>query len=334
MPGRQEKPISRLNDHSGNDILGYEVLPERREDHPGTEMTAPVELCAEVYPKAPPGGFSTILSAGTAGASLASGSYLGLVGVIAGLLTAWVSAVHGIEGCGLATVSYHIPTPGNWRGTITANTERQESTTSTVSENQGPPWGTTVHNSSSRISVDVTDRFYLGGIDDESGMGYVALEGRQYTNGAAVEESSHAGNNVWSPSGCGYDITEESNSGGGWYFDTEGSATISLYSDGRYTISFYASSPEDEVIVPGERVTQVSLGEGSCIDTGSGTEDWPFWPSPTVGTPASAMIEGQLDPQDPGNVLKGQMSITNYDGSISILNWNLIHDGPIRLPQY
>ena len=77
VPGRQEKPLSRVNDHMGNDILGYEVLAERRENHPGDEVREPVQLCANVYPKAPPSGFGTILSAGTAGASLAGGSYLG-----------------------------------------------------------------------------------------------------------------------------------------------------------------------------------------------------------------------------------------------------------------
>ena len=45
-----------------------------------------------------------------------------------------------------------------------------------------------------------------------------------------------------------------------------------------------------------------------------------------------SLIEGQLDPEDPGNVLKGQLEITNYDLSTTTVTWNIVHAGPIRLP--
>ncbi len=331
VPGRQEKPISRVNDHSGNDILGYEVLPERREDHPGTEMSQSVELCAEVYPKAPPNGFSTILSAGTAGASLAGGGSLGLVAVIANLLTAWVSTVVPIKGCGHATVSYHIVMPGAWHGTVTANTEVQESSTSTVSEYVGPNWGTTVSTHSARTSIDVWDRFYLGGTDEQIDMGYIALDGRQYTNGAATDESHGKTLNGVSGTGCTYNLTEDTAAGGGWFFDVEASGTINLFSDGRYTISFYGRESEDEVVIPGKYAKEVTP-LNDCEDIGSQTRDSNFYPSPIVGKGSNSTVEGQLDPENPGNILEGQITITNYDLSTTVITWNIVHDGPIPLP--
>ena len=334
VPGRQEKPLSRVNDHMGNDILGYEVLAERRENHPGTEMQDPVQLCAHVYPKAPPSGFGTILSAGSAGASLAGGSYLGLVGVIASLLTGWVSTVVPIKACGDATVSYHVPQAGEWTGTLTANTEVHESSSGTVNEHLGPPWGTTVHTHTSQMSLDVTDRFFLGGTEDPPGMGYVALEGRQYTQGAVTDSIVSSSVNRWSPSGCGYDLQETAQSGGGWYFDLDAGATLTLYADGKYTISWYGSEPEEEIFVPGQSDRQVTLREGGCIDTGTGTDERPYWPSPLTGSAANSMVEGRVDPLNPGTALRGSHTFTNYDLSTTTVTWNLRHEGPIRLPSY
>jgi hypothetical protein len=45
-------------------------------------------------------------------------------------------------------------------------------------------------------------------------------------------------------------------------------------------------------------------------------------------------VEGRVDPADPGNVLRGQMTIDNGDGSVTTVTWNIIHDGPIPLPQF
>lgn len=332
VPGRQEKPLSRVNDHSGNDRLSYEVLPERREDHPGTEMREPVQVCAAVYPKAPPSGIGTILSAGTAGASMAGGSYFGLVGVITSLLTAWISTIHGITGCGVATVSFHIPTPGTWHGTVTVNTELQESF-STTSRTYDPGTRiTTLGTHSERTSIDVYDRFFVGGDDDPSGMGYAALDGRVYTNGAGTHEEGSSLIDDWSYT-CGkFDKVESENSAGGWYFDGEGSVSIGLYPDGTYTLDIHSrAEPGEEIVLPGEHTTEWSASEAGCP---AGTDEWnaPMYPTYTSASAPLSRIEGQVDPEDPGNVLRGQDSFTNFDGSVTTVTWNLVHDGPIRLP--
>ena len=253
--GRFERSLTAENDHRAIDAIDYDVLPERREDHPGDEHSDVVEFCGNVYPKAPPSGFGTILSAGTAGASLAGGGYLGLAAVIANLLTSWVSTIAPITGCGQATVSYHVATPGAWRGTLTANTEVQQSSSSTTTVHDRQPWGTTVTTNSARTSIDVTDRFFFGGTDEGVDMGYVTLEGSQYTNGAATDVTVKTVSNGYN-SQCFYDLTETGQSGGGWYFDVEAGGSISLYPDGKYTITFYGGMSDEEITVPGQMTRQ------------------------------------------------------------------------------
>jgi hypothetical protein len=184
----------------------------------------------------------------------------------------------------------------------------------------------------SRTSVDVTDRFHLGGTDEQVDMGYVALDGHQYTNGAATVEDHETVTNAWNISGsCNYNLNQDDVYAGGWYFDAEAYGNISLYPDGRHTISFYGDEGDDDITVPGEQVTVVTP-LNDCIDTGSGTDDAPYYPNPKVGSATNTMVEGQLDPDDPGNVLRGQVTITNYDLSVTTITWNIVHDGPIRLP--
>jgi hypothetical protein len=226
-----------------------------------------------------------------------------------------------------------VATPGSWRGVVTANTEVQESSSSTTRENRGPPVGITVGTYSARTSIDVTDRFFLGGTDEQVGMGYVALDGRQYTNGAAVDESVETISNG-ANSSCFYDFVKTGQSSGGWYFESDAFGSISLYPDGRYTISFNGGGWDEEIVVPGQLTSEYSgIRPESCNDP-SETIDRPMYPQPTVGSGSVSMVEGQLDPEDPGNVLRGQVAITNADLSVTTINWNIVHDGPIRLPDF
>jgi hypothetical protein len=330
--GRLERSLTAENDHRAVDAIDYDVKPERREDHPGDEHTDTVEWCGNVYPKAPPSGFGTILSAGTAGASLAGGGYLGLTAVIANLLTSWVSTIAPLTGCGQATVSFHVATPGSWRGTVTVNTELQESITSSSSTYDPGTRITTIGTTSSRTSIDVTDRYFVGGDDDPSGMGYAALDGRAYTNGAGVYEEGSAIIDGWSYT-CGkYDKVDSEQSGGGWNFDGEGSVSIGLYPDGKYTLDIYSrAEPGQEVVLPGEHTSQWGESEAGCP---AGTDEWnaPMYPTFTTSSQYLSRVEAQLDPEDPGNRLQGSQSFTNWDLSTTTVTWNLVHDGPIRLP--
>ncbi|HEY6608875.1 MAG TPA: hypothetical protein VI277_06735 [Candidatus Limnocylindria bacterium] len=331
--GRLEHSLVSVNDHSGNDTVAYEVLPERREDHPGNEVSETVELCADVYPKEPPSGLGTILSAGTAGQSLAGGSVVGLAAVVARLLTSWVSTIAPISACAQSTVSFHVAVPGEWRGTITANTEVQESIESTVSTTDDYFGITTVTTRSTRTSIDVTDRFFVGGTEDPPGMGFVSLSGRQYTQGAGTKEEGSATVNAWNNT-CGeYDSVVTVQAGGGWSFEEDTTASISLYPDGTYQINWSASGWDRDVVLPGESASQWTESRAEC-PAGSDTSNAPMYPYPLIGSGQTTMIEDQLDPENPGNVLRGQVTITNDDLSTTTISWNIVHEGPIPFPDF
>ena len=328
--GRFERSLTAENDHRGIDAIDYDVLPERREDHPGDEHTDTVEFCGHVYAKAPPNGFKTILAAETAGEALAGGGYLGLVAVIANLLTSWVSTIAPLTGCGQATVSYHVPTPGTWRGTVTAETEMHDSSSSAATRDGG----LVVYADSARTSIEVTDRFYFGGTALEDHVGQVGLDGRQYTHGAQVIErhvtESYRQRPDAPPGGCGYDVTEDDVAGGHWYLDTEATGLISLDGDGHYEIHFNGAGFVEPPMVPSEYVKVVTPIDDDCIGDTQRFEGEA--PAGFTGIAGTTMVEGNLDPGNPGNVLMGQTRITNFDGSTTTITWNIVHDGPIRLP--
>ena len=94
------------------------------------------------------------------------------------------------------------------------------------------------------------------------GHGLRRTEGHQYTQGAVTDSIVSSSINRWSPSGCGYDVHETAQSGGGWYFDLDAGATLTLYADGKYTIGLYGSEPGEEIFVPGQSDRQVTLREG------------------------------------------------------------------------
>jgi hypothetical protein len=273
--------------------------------------------------------FGTILSAGAAGSSLAGGGYLSLVSVIVGLLTSWVSTVVPITDCGQATVSYHVRTPGTWRGTVTAETEVREliSTATSGQSHVAIRW---TSNRTEQTSITVTDRLHLGGSDDAHSLGYIRLEGHQYTQGFASRQVDTTVTNA--SASCGvYDYTETESSGGSWYFDAESGGGITLYPDGRYTIDWYARATDEDVVVPGEKSKQVTVREGDCFDIGSGGMEWSYSPTTTTGSVVTS-VSGHIDPENPGNVLAGSEAILNDDLSTTTLTWNLVHDGPIILP--
>lgn len=325
--GRLERPLTRTSDHTALDAITYDVLPERREDHPGTQQTDTVEFCAHVHPKEPPNGLKDLLSVGGVVIAVGTKGYSALVGVISNLLSGWVRTVVAKSDCGQASVSYHVPQPGTWKGTIIAATESSQSGSSTITE------GTATYTRDWHTSIWVRDVIYVGGPDDAYGSGFVLLDGRQYTSGNGTDGYAEAGTNV--PGGCLHDVVEQAESGGTWGFDGQAGVNIILYSDGRYTIAWDTAQPPEDIVLSGQTVTQVSILEPSphCIDIGTGTEDRPYWPSPLTGSAGQTTVEGRIDPNNPGTVLSGSHTfISEYDLSTTTVTWNIVHEGPIRLP--
>lgn len=325
--GRMERPLTRTSDHTALDAITYDVLPERREDHPGTEQTDTVEFCAHVHPKEPPNGLKDLLSVGGVVLATATRGYSALVNVISNLLAGWVRTVVAKSDCGQASVSFHVPLPGKWNGTITAATESSQSGSSAVTE------GTATYTRDWHTSIWVRDVIYVGGADDGYATGFVYLNGRQYTSGNGTDGYAEAGTNV--PRGCAHDVIEQAESGGTWGFDGQAGANITLYPDGRYTITWDTAQPAEDIFLPGQTVTQVSILEPNphCVDIGTGTEDRPYWPSPLTGSAGQTTVEGRIDPDHPGNILAGSQTFTSeYDSSTTTVTWTIVHDGPIRLP--
>jgi hypothetical protein len=330
--GRFERSLTPESDHSGVDAIEYSVLPERREDHPGTEVSEPVEFCAFVFAKEPPGGVGTILSAGGAGASLAGGAYLGLVAVIAKLLTSWIATVVGQKGCATATVSYHIPMPGAWHGTITVNTESHEQSSSTQTIENGPPRGTTTIVRSESQNADVTDIYYVSGDEQEVGTPYIPLMGYLFTSGAASITQIGTFTNAWTHGGCGYDKTETWQAGGGWSNRDEAFVGIDLGADGSYRISASGSGSKPDVEVPGSFTLAADVHSEGCVDNASGIDDRSYFPTLTGALMGENGMSGQLDPKNPGNKLTGSYVYTSPEGWVSTVSWNLTRDGTIVLP--
>ncbi|HEY8171401.1 MAG TPA: hypothetical protein VIH24_09955, partial [Candidatus Limnocylindria bacterium] len=70
---------------------------------------------------------------------------------------------------------------------------------------------------------------------------------------------------------------------------------------------------------------------GTC-PAGSDTSNAPMYPNPVIGSAGTSLVDGHIDPNNPGNRLQGSTTITNDDLSVTTITWNLVHEGPIRMP--
>jgi hypothetical protein len=326
--GNNTRPLKPQGDHKGQDSVPISITAERQRDHPGTQVERPVRVCAWVQTVAPPN-IQLILNAGIAGSPLGGAS--SLAAVIADLLTSWWQFSHEIKACGEMTVSFHVPKPGTWHGTITVNTEVQQHSASSVVEPL-PLGKRDVTTGSTRTSADVTDEFFVAGNDPVAGSPFVQLQARQYTHGVwhYVSESYRDG---YDGTGCHGGNLKKGDYFGTWSFDADTTASILIDASGHYSVNWNAQAPPAEVTAPGaDSTSRTDLGGGSAGCEGAGTETRPgsMYPSPTVAT-LDASAEGQLDPANPGTVLNGSLGVTNFDGSMTTITWNLQHEGPIPI---
>lgn len=338
VSSRRERPLSRVDDHSGNDILTISMLPEQLTDHPGIEYTDPVTVCARIVPRHPPGGFKTLLSAGFAGQSLASGGTLAvssLAGLLGELLTSFYREVSTIDACESMSVSYHVPGPTEWRGRITVEyVSRIEETSSSV-ETEG--WGSGPYGepamglSNKKRNTQVTETFMVGGTEEPGeAKGYVSIAGRSATQGFL-----NVFDYQWSEgytSACHYQREYIEDGGGAWNLSSEARGSILLYGDGKYEISVNGAFRPDEILLPSTQTEEiVNLGSDRCTPHPQSTELPLFVSEPTA---RGDRITGQLDPTNPGTRLAGSQTTVWDEHSYSVITWDLHHEGPIRLPQF
>ena len=145
---RIERPLQQANDHAGTDTLAIDVLTETESDHPGTEYTDIVRVCARVVPRAPPDGFKAFLKAGMAGSSLATSAspisaIFKMASLIGDILMGLYREMSTIDACENMNVSYHVAQPMPWRGRITVNWESHSNSVQSREISTG--WGTGPH---------------------------------------------------------------------------------------------------------------------------------------------------------------------------------------------
>lgn len=327
--GRLERKLTKRNDHQGEDTVIIEVKPEKETDHPGADWTAPVRVCAQLHTDKPPD-TATLLNALTSGqtAGFGVGGIASLASSVANILLGWWEFVFTIDTCASTDVTFHVPQPGNWKGTIVFNSEFFESQTS----RSGPQVYTESH------SASITDTFYVGGDDegsDGSGLGF-SLAARQYTRGGEVFRGVD-NLTTSNASGCAYTTDTVDTANGGWSFDGDTTATIGLTWDGKYTIGIDGVGPPDEVTLPGTW-TKTITDNGSnyeCVGFGTFTRDSPRAPIGVTAT-NGLDISGELDIAEPGSVLKGSDSFRdpNDPRYLFTVSWELTRDTPIVLPEY
>ena len=329
VTGRLERQLDPMDDHTGTDELVLHVLPEAPENHPGIEYSDPVEVCAHVVPREPPGGFRTFISAGMAGQALAGSNpvsgLVSLAAVLGDLLLAWYREVATLDSCGAMNVSYHVPQPSAWRGRIRVNWESRRETVNSRVITDG--WGTGPHGEMgkelflTRVHDDITDTFFVGGEELPNARGSVELAGRAYVHGIENYFDYHFYEGY--SASCHYqqETTFESLAGG-WTFEGDARGTLQLRSDGSYTIDVMGAYSPGEVSMPVryQDATRILGGVEGCESLSVSEESEGF---PLVTTARTDRVEGSVDPANPGTQLKGSKRTEWPDGSVTTITWDL-----------
>ncbi len=113
--GNLSKKLTPTTDHSGTAKLNVDLLHDEFANDPGTVVTEPMTVVATVT-TAPPPDLSVLTGAIAAGIA----GPLGAAGAVLTLLSGWLQSSFGFNASTTVMVSYHQPTPGVWRGTLTA----------------------------------------------------------------------------------------------------------------------------------------------------------------------------------------------------------------------
>ena len=108
---------------------------------------------------------------------------------------------------------------------------------------------------------------------------------------------------------------------------------MTLHADGRYEIEVASVVPESEREFT-ESVQQIEFYQpqrgNDCREAWQQTDNVSGTGQALAATPKT-VLRGKLDPTEPGNKITGVKHIYDDDTKIKI-NWDLTHEGPIRLP--
>ena len=334
---RLETQLKATSDHSGEGQLILEVQKEKKEDHPGVEQASTIVVCGKVRTDEPPS-IQTYLNSGLAGGTAEA---LTLVLALSDLLAGMVQNAFTIDACGRGIVTYHVPKNGNWRGTI-------RSTSDTTSKTYSPQYSYQGRTSQSYRSdtTYIVDEIFVRSADEDPPPGFQEsvhlLAARQYTYGshlmrsltASVGRGARPSTNRKFLIGCDSTEGNADEAYGNWSFDTdETRATLTLHADGRYEIEVASVVPESEREFT-ESVEQIEFYQpqrgNDCREAWQQTDNLSGTGQALAATPKT-VLRGKLDPTEPGNKITGVKLIYDDDTKIKI-NWDLTHEGPIRLP--
>jgi len=225
--------------------------------------------------------------------------------------------------------------PGGWSGTITFHMVRDISTTGSSTSGEGIYQSTTTE--TFELQSDVTDTFTVTGSDPEDlefGIGSVDLTGQAANSGTTMERVVYV-SDKHNALGCHYLDETGSEIDGSWTLGGEAQGEIDFNDDGTYSISVFGGDAGEEELTKLIWQTYTIL-EGAAIDcpppgrsevTGFG--QYGEWAHSYFDDD----IESGLDPQNPGSVLDGSLTLAiPLPEATMTVTWHLVHDGPIVLP--
>lgn len=320
--GRSERRLARRDDHSGQDIVSFLVQAEMESDHPGQMVETPIEVCAHLRTDSPPD-LATLLNAGSAGVSgVTIGGAASLASSAANILLTWWQFVFTIDKCAETTVSFHVPQPGNWHGTVKVNSASHQSSQ--------------VHNSKFtgryRTTVEITDTYYVSGDDHgQKSFGgmpvFVMLDARQYTRGGYVQEDAERALTS-TFSGCNYFADRTFEMDGTWNYDgvVQGGMLLQLDADGHYQLNVSRFYSDQGATLPTlERTAQIDRGSDKSCLFGDSTKEGTRLVREDDVLMGAILINGDVDLSTPTLALTGRVTIPNPDAPWAFITveWNL-----------
>lgn len=234
------------------------------------------------------------------------------------------------------------PEPGTWTGTITlaAVTDHQESDQGASDDPDSTYYETWVSEES--VQEDVVDTLAIDAVDPADvsrGIRRVRLGGTATSEGSTLQRAV----TTWQKRNSGCTWTEElrHETEGSWSGTGTVDGELVFESDGAYQLLLYPAWGETPEFPLRSTLTISDLsanceGEGYQGDVPGGPRtpfaSWLLQEYDVTGV--LPQLTGRLDPNDPGAVVAGAGSweISDPEDTTLSAEWELVHDGPIDLP--
>ena len=322
MYGDLSKTLTPNSDHSGTAKLNVDLLHDEFANDAGTVVTNPMTVVATVT-TAPPPDLSVLTGAIAAGIA---GPLAGAAAILA-LLSSWLESTFGFDASTSVMVSYRQPTPGIWRGTLTATFGGMDNQATSTSESN--------IRASTADQVRVTGQFSSG-----LAPGSVAFWAENVhddsTGSWSAFTHSFFRQEVNIPQGGFIDFESVGigQSSGSTSFDIQGGLGISVEPTGQWSVQLDDGSGVYAVSQRGfhseSKITSNFQGNSDTIDND------PAGALGSFSSNGSASFSGQFDPAHPPSVLQAtivqrDVQLEGVDGTLT-QTLNLDFGQPITVP--